>query len=34
MRQIQGKADSYYVDWSEVTVPNAKRSLLLNPFQT
>jgi proteasome accessory factor A len=34
MRQIQGKADSYYVDWSEVTVPNARRSLLLNPFQT
>ena len=34
MRQIQGKADSYYVDWSEVTVPNTKRSLLLNPFQT
>ncbi len=34
MRQIQGKTDTYYVDWSEVTVPNAKRALLLNPFQT
>ncbi len=33
MRQIQSKGDSYYVDWSEVTVPNTKRALLLNPFQ-
>jgi proteasome accessory factor A len=33
MREIQGKAGSYYVDWSEVSGPNDLRALLLNPFE-
>ncbi len=33
MREIQGKAGSYHVDWAEVSGPNDKHSLLPNPFQ-
>jgi proteasome accessory factor A len=32
MREIQGKAGSYYVDWAEVEVPNKKRAVLSDPF--
>ena len=35
MREIQDKQCAYYhVDWSEVTGPDDKRFLLLNPFQS
>ncbi len=33
MREIQGKACSYHVDWAEVSGPDEKHSLLPNPFQ-
>lgn len=33
MREIQGKATSYFLDWETVEVSNQKRVRLLNPFQ-
>jgi hypothetical protein len=33
MRKIQRQASSYFVDWEEVSVPNQKRALLLDPFR-
>jgi len=33
MRKIQHQASSYFVDWEEVSVPNQKRALLLDPFR-
>jgi proteasome accessory factor A len=33
MREIQGQAGSYSVDWAEVAGPNDRRALLPNPFQ-
>jgi proteasome accessory factor A len=33
MRKIQDRASSYFVDWQEVSVPNQKRALLLDPFR-
>jgi proteasome accessory factor A len=32
MRKIQSRGCSYFVDWEEVSVPNHKRALLLDPF--
>ena len=34
MREIQGNAASYYLDWEAVEVPNQKRTRLMDPFQT
>jgi proteasome accessory factor A len=33
MRNIQRHASSYFVDWEEVSIPNQKRALLLDPFR-
>jgi proteasome accessory factor A len=33
MREIQGTANNYFVDWTEVAVSNQKRAVLSNPFQ-
>jgi proteasome accessory factor A len=33
MREIQGKTGPYFVDWTEVAIPNQKRAFLPNPFQ-
>ena len=34
MRELQGQAASYFLDWEAVEVPNQKRTRLLDPFQT
>jgi hypothetical protein len=33
MREIEGKATNYFLDWEAVEVPNQKRTRLLDPFQ-
>ena len=33
MREIVGRATSYFLDWEAVEVPNHKRTRLLDPFQ-
>ena len=34
MRELQANPCSYHVDWAEVVMPNDRRAMLPNPFQT
>jgi proteasome accessory factor A len=34
MRELQTQPCSYHVDWAEVLMPNERRAMLPNPFQT